>query len=552
MYFNIDTGIELSPQTSSLSNQDYDLFWEGVIFFPGIDEGKVSMQRLLDNLQSSNNENKILEHILELRGNWTLFLFDRNQKRWLAFSDNSHQSSLFFTNTSVSNSFLRLRADVPDKTNADEDALLCFLYSGYCYTKSIFYSDIRKLDYHDYLEINCPKLEIRSKELPDVFNGKPYAFNGKASPRNFVSTLEPLISSLRKHNICLDLSGGTDTRALLIALNYLGLEFGVATYGDQFYSEVQIAQESAKVIGKNLEFINLTPKDMHPEDLLLAWKGCDGVDIALDSYKFETWRRNLGYTLVVGGTAGELYKDGGWYVAAIRNGLALKGHAGLIQHLFDTTQMLWAGLSVPELEILFNEVNLAKIQDLISDFRLMLLRDYIKYPLLEASDRIFFDFSLNRPGGTNNAIIFRFLPLYEPEMIHLGVHQSMWKRLNHNLYRQECGKLNRDVAKIKTDRLGLTLSPSYKDIFLEYSKYMGAYLHVKRKFKQGYGHGLPSSKTPNQNKNLTENYILNHPDLQKGISNLKDRGLLRGELNISSLNGRMASRIIAIHYLLES
>lgn len=544
MYLNLNTGIELGTQTSKLSNQHYDLYWEGLIFYPGIEEGKPSMMKFLGSLEHSNKENTILEHINGLRGNWTLFLHDRDQNKWLAFSDHSHQSFLFFSGTTISNSFLRLRDDVPDKTNADEEALLCFLYSGYCYTKSIFYSGISRLDYHDYLEIEGTKIITRSKKLPDVFASK-------VLPGSFVSTLEPLISSLRNHNICLDLSGGTDTRALLISLQYLGFDFDVATYGDQHYSEVQIAQESAKLVGKDLKFINLTSSDMNPEDLLLAWRGCDGLDIALDSYKFEAWRKKLGYTVVVGGTAGELYKDGGWYVAAIRNGLALKGHAGLIQHLFDTTQMLWAGLSVPELESLFSEVYLRKIQALISDFSLMLLRDYIKYPLLEASDRIFFDFSLNRPGGTINTVIHRILPLYEPEMIRIGVHQSMWRRLNHNLYRQECGKLNRDVARIKSDRLGLTLSPSYRDIFLEYSKYVNAYLHVKREYKQGYGHGLPSTKTPNLNKKVTADYVLGHTDLQRGIINLRDHGFLRDNLDISSLNARVASRIIAVHYLLE-
>lgn len=545
MYINIHTGIESGSQTSKISNQSYDLYWEGIIFYPGIEEGETSMNKFLDSLENSNNENTILEQVRRLRGNWSLFLFDRNQNKWLAFSDHSHQSFLFFSNTSISNSFLRLRAEVPDKTNADEEALLCFLYSGNIYTKAIFYSDICKLDYHDYLEIKNSKIEKKSKRLHDVFAGK-------MAPGSFVSTLQPLISSLRNHKLCLDLSGGTDTRALLMSLHHLGFDFDVATYGDQHYSEVQIAQKTATLIGKDLKFINLTSKDMNPDDLMLAWKGCDGLDLALDSYLFEAWRSKLGYTVVIGGTAGELYKDGGWYVAAIRNGLALKGHAGLIQHLFDTTQMLWAGLSTPELESLLNDTYVRKVSHFISELSTMLLMNYIKYPLLEASDRIFFDFSLNRPQGTSNAVIHRILPLYEPEMIQIGVHQSIWKRLNHNLYRQECGKLNRDVAKIKTDRLGLTLSPSYIDIFLEYGKYVSTYLHVRREFKRGIGHGLPMSKTPNQNKKITADYVLGHPDLQKGISNLKDRGFLRDNLDISSINARMATRIIAVHYLLES
>jgi len=214
--------------------------------------------------------------------------------------------------------------------------------------------------------------------------------------------------------------------------------------------------------------------------------------------------------------------------------------------------MLWAGLSVPELESLLNEVYLRKIQEIISNFSFMLLRDYIKYPLLEASDRIFFDFSTNRPGGTINAVINRIQPLYEPEMISIGVHQPIWKRLNHNLYRQECGRLNPEVAKIKTDRLGLTLSPSYIDILLEYGKYVNAYVHVKQEYKRGYGHGLPTSKNPNLNKKVTADYVLGHPDLQKGISNLKDRGFICDNLDISSINARLAIRIIAVHYLLES
>jgi len=538
MYFGLSTGIETGPYTEKLTNQYYELYWEGIVFYLGLDEGKPTMQALLARLDARITDEELVDLIRDLRGNWVLFLFDILRKRWFVCSDHSHQNFLFFTSTSVSNSFLRLQSEQPDKTNVEEDALLTYLYCGHCYMKSIFYSNIQKLDYHDYFIIDETGIKISSKKLRDCFTAK----DRKTS---FVKTLNTLFSSLSKHRLCLDLSGGTDTRALLLALFHLGIDFDVATWGDRTYSEVQIATKVAKLIGKDLRFADLPKEDMSPDDLKSAWIACDGLSLALESYKFEKWRAHFGYSITIAGSAGELYKDGGWYRAALRNCMFLNGQERFIKQLFDSGEMLWEGMPLEIFESILAPQYRGRIMIYLKEMSQRLIKQYSEYPILESSDRIFFDFSINRLSGTGNSIIPRYLPLYEPEMINVGVSQPPWKRLSHNLYRQECGKLNHEVAIVETDRIGLTLSHKFIDILLESMRYLHAYASEK------LGNGLPSYKTPNRNNTVILDYLMNHEDIQNGIDNLKDRGVLNNNVTKLSLNPSLAKRLASLYYLMS-
>jgi hypothetical protein len=208
--------------------------------------------------------------------------------------------------------------------------------------------------------------------------------------------------------------------------------------------------------------------------------------------------------------------------------------------------MLWEGLPDQEIESILLPYYRERTREFLNDINENLEKEYSKYPLLEASDRIFFDFSLNRPGGTGNSVIPRWLPLYEPDMVRIGVRQQIWRRLNHNLYRQECGKLNREVAGIETDRLTLTLSNGIVDTFIDLTKYIRAYISEKT------GWGVSSFKTVNENVRVSSDYLMKHQDLRNAIANLKDRGILRKSVDQVSLTPSLSARIVAIHYLLGS
>lgn len=538
MYINIQGDIETGSNTKKVTILKYKVFWEGILFLPGFDDGEHSIKALLNGLNSDANESELINCIRALRGNWVLFIFDTMLKHWLVCSDNSHQNFLYFTEESISNSFLRLRTEVRDKTRIEEESLVSYLYSGYCYTKTLFYSTIIKLDYHNYLIMGGGKIKLKDKELPDVFSMKE-------GQDGFLKTLAKLYASIKKNKVCLDLTGGTDTRAIVLSLNHYGFNFDLATYGNQEFSEVKIAMKIAKGLRRQLKFSKLSEEVLVSERLKEAWLACDGLSLKLDSYLFEKWRKQFNYSLVVSGTAGELYKDGGWYRAGIRNYVFSNGHERLIRMLIDSGEMLWEGLPSEKLESILVPYYMERTRQYLEDIRVSLLKEYSKYPLLESSDRIFFDFSLNRPGGTGNSVIQRWLPLYEPDMVRIGVSQPFWRRLNHNLYRQECGKLNRKVAAIKTDRIDLTLSDRIAGGFIDLAKYLRAYVYEKSDC------GIPSFKTSNENSKISSDYLMRHQDFRNAIANLKDRRILKKDVNRDFLSSSLAARIVCLHYLLE-
>jgi hypothetical protein len=164
-----------------------------------------------------------------------------------------------------------------------------------------------------------------------------------------LATVHSLFDPLTQHRICLDVTGGTDTRAILICLHQLGFDFDVAINGDYKLSESRIAAIVCNQIRKKLQIFKLNPHKIKPKHLQLAWKACDGLDIALGSYLFEVWRKNNGYSLVVSGAGGNLFKDDAFFRYALLKKLMCRNIRNLIKGYVESGILFWWGIPYEKL-----------------------------------------------------------------------------------------------------------------------------------------------------------------------------------------------------------
>lgn len=529
---------EKAPQTREVYNQFYTIYWDGIIFYPGCEEGQDSMQRLLNQLGEKDDHRTIMEKVMELCGSWSLFIKRLHDDKWLVFSDHIHLDNVYFTESCVSNSFLRIREDLESTATIDDECIASTLYCGLNFSPHAYYTSVERLDFTEYLTISNGSIGKFKKRFEDVFGLKE-------ERRNYVAAMDSLFGSLKRHKICVDLTGGTDSRAIAICLDHLGYDFETATNGAIDYSEVLTAQQVASVLNKVHRSRNLSPHEIQESDLKAAWKACDGQDCALGSFLFERWRNQFGYTLVVGGSYGELYKDGGWFYQAVPNIVTPKGKKGYIQKLVRNGTVNWGGLPPNLSRQIFTEHYLQVIEQFLQKTEKSLLDRYESYPLFEIADRIFNEYSVNTPRGTGNHVIPRYSPLNERQMMRVGVNQTFFMRVNHMMYRRQIGKLNLNAARVPTDRQGLNMSPCIRDLLKDYLLYM----------RTAFGYltkgALQTHKTADRNKLIIKDYLLNHRDTRSAYENLKDRHILADTITPQDVDANLATRMLVLYYMFE-
>jgi hypothetical protein len=540
MYLDIKSGIiEKSELTMRECDSNFEVFWDGFIFYPGLEEGSTTIKQFLNSIGSNNSCDEIIKKTHQLRGNWALFIHVLKDGTWIVCSDHSHQTSIYYSETAVSTSFLKLREDLSDKSKLSDEALILMLSSSSHFSNNVIYDTIMKLDYQNYIHLDNANINVCSKHLENVIGNRKNA-------GDFGSIMHSFFSSLSKYNICLDLTGGTDTRSISILLTQYGHDFDVAINGDPNFSESKVALEVAKRIGKELKCYEIEADKIKQEDLRLAWEACDGLDISLGSYFFELWRKKMGYTLTVTGKAGNLYKDDSFFRYAVLYSLTMKNVKDLVDTLVKKSIIFWWGIPFNELLNMLSDDYRSIATEVMNNKAAEITSKYSQYSLIEAANRICYEFSLNTLQGNGNNIVKRFYPLFEPDLVAIGTSLPITKRFNARFYRKNVGRLNPDVARISTFPLGNSISDSFINILSDYY----------RLFKHGIvkivNYNFKPSRIPNKNDLILEEYIRKHPDIINGLANLKDKGIIDGKIDLANLSNKAVYNIIGIYYLMES
>ena len=94
MYVGTGSGPEIGPDTSHVADSDFEVYWEGLLFLPGVPAGLRSAQELLNTFRPDDTPDVLAQRTFGLRGNWSLFIHLLSDDSWMACADHSHQSYL--------------------------------------------------------------------------------------------------------------------------------------------------------------------------------------------------------------------------------------------------------------------------------------------------------------------------------------------------------------------------------------------------------------------------------------------------------------------------
>lgn len=291
--------ISAPPPWQRLETPHHVVFWIGHIYMDGFVSGRPTIERLArDLLQRS-----LPAIAAELRGVFGLLIFDKLAHTWAAMVDNAGLYKLYRDDRAVCSSFLGLVASHSSRRSISRDALVEYLAQGQIYGGATMIAGVVKIRLDEIVELRRPSSVIVSKKsLPAT---SPY------DEERFLAHMKALLDSCLGQKISIDITGGYDTRLLLVLLDNLGADYELAISGWAGAADVQIAREIAAALGRPLFVTWHKWADLETE-LLECFRYADGQ---LDPVHFHRDRMNAAARLarsvdvIVHGGAGGHYKD---------------------------------------------------------------------------------------------------------------------------------------------------------------------------------------------------------------------------------------------------
>ncbi|MBE3128507.1 MAG: hypothetical protein IMZ60_02385 [Actinobacteria bacterium] len=446
-------------QINFWENNEFRIYWRGCLFIPDIPVGEKSVEMFAREIKIQGIENACSI----LYGSFYCFVYDKKSNVYYAFTDNSRQSSLFYDNKNslISSSFLHLiKLNHPEIKNMLPTSIVEFILTGFIFSPEVFFKNIRIIEADEIIifpQENEVRMALREKKLENIFSG----LEEPTKPEIFLKEFQKIINSLKNKKISIDLTGGTDTRLLMTIFHSLGLNFETAISGMPDSSDVLISSKVAQE--KNLtHFVThhiLNSEVLESELKEIFYLG-DGLTNILDIhrlYQFQKDKKEKRIDFSISGSGGELYKDGGWWRAAfikrnkrkIVDGLVNSGLAGWGLSRAEIPKNIFSE-RLFELAINYKK-NLSK--KIYNHFTHNSQQDFYKM-----ADQIFYEYSVRAPRGFNQRLTVTYAPLLEKNIVKLGINIPGKERLFHIFYRKIITSLDPEIAKIKTNRGGSTMS----------------------------------------------------------------------------------------------
>lgn len=304
----------VESDSSQWENDNYKIYWEGFVFITGVLSGEDSIR-----VFSKEIEDKGIKKASGLlRGGFACVVFDKKTKIYYSFVDNSRQYCLFYTDRAISTSFLELVHRQEIKSEAlDPECAVEFILTGLVFSEKIFFEGVNVIEADKVLSLSDSKLIIQKKDTKDPFSlSLP-----PTTSAHFLKAFEDIVPSLKNKNISIDLTGGTDSRTITVILNHFGMEFETAVCGENGHSDLYLSKKIARILGFDHHITYHSVKnDNIAKDLNNTFRAYDGLSDILTNnrlYQLQKQRKKRNIDLVIGGSGGELYKDGGYWRGAL-------------------------------------------------------------------------------------------------------------------------------------------------------------------------------------------------------------------------------------------
>ena len=302
--YSITDNLFIDNTYSHWENERYSFWWEGIVFIRGCLSGNESLKEFSITL----SETGIEKACQRLNGTFFLVIKDKAKNLYSCLVDNSGLFKAYYSSKRVSTSFLHL-TELEKITTEDfnKRAVVEYINLGNIFFNRTFFDSVKKFDGDQIFEFDPGgEITILTKNLPPLF-GKPPA-------ESFLEIIEATAKSLSNQIICIELTGGLDSRLLVVLFKHFGLDFETGAFGSEDHPDVTISRQVAEKLGvhHSVTSYNLTELG---EKLEEAYRICDGLSdpiLALITLDLAKKNRERHIELVISGNGGEIFDDFFW------------------------------------------------------------------------------------------------------------------------------------------------------------------------------------------------------------------------------------------------
>ena len=518
-------------------NEDFHVYWEGLVFINGILSGKESIERFMRELKTKS----IKDACSLLKGIYFISVKDKTSGDICAFVDNSGLYQAFYTKKSISTSFLELvKNENCQVHHLDQEAIVEFLYFGTLFFNKTFFKSISRIPRDKILHLRRQggKINMLQKNIPAI--NEPFE-NASKSIQDIFGGIAHSLSNL---NISIDLTGGTDTRLIALILDYYGLKFETAVSGGaETYPDVFISEKVAKAIShpwySTIHTINALEKEI-PE-LFNATEGLYNILSIHRLLQLQKDRLTRGIDTIISGVGGEFFKDFWW----LQDFPLYSSRSANIKRFVDMRIM-----SFKPMQFIFSD----KVVEASQTLRKNIIQKLLPYRLetnTKTYDNIGFNFTMREVAGRELANYSSYLKTYAPlldlDIVRIGFNLPRNQRIFNAYLRKELTILNPLIAKIPTTEGGISVSSEPLMIIQDLPKYaiekidrilIKLNLKKRKRFNE--------LNCPNFYHHVRKMEIM-----RKSLSILKDVEIINHKIELENFEDRLLGMILSLGMLVN-
>ena len=531
----ITNNIFIDDNYSSWENENYCFYWEGLIFVRGILSGSKS----LENFSNILDKQGIERAARFLSGTFFLVVQDKKMNDYYCLADNSGLFQAYYSEFRISTSFLHLiQLEKLTTSDLDKRAVVEFIHLGNIFFNRTFFNRIKKIDGDQIFNLNPEgSISILEKELPPLFGDPP--------SESILSIFDNITKSLRNQKISIDLTGGLDSRLLVVLFRHFGLNFKTGAFGADDHPDVTISRQVAQKLGVDHTTASYTTDNLE-EKLEEAYQICGGLSdpvlavITLDLHKKH---RSRHVELAISGNGGEIFDDFFW----LQDYPFYNSHQIHLQRLFEFRFRPLAPIDPEYFTSPYGDISKNLTESFVKDLSQFTLDTNTK-----TYAHIFAKVRWKELSGMSMTRFKRFVNYYSPYMEYdvtrIALNLPTNQHINSRYQKELLASLNPEIANMPF--LGRNYLTLMKYSFLlgrnkEYFFKLGQYLIQK------FGQSIANFLIPIVKTHKISSGIKALPSINKYSQILHDSDILSKKTSLSSINLPFLGRFISLAKLLK-